>query len=104
MHLVKRIEIVADSVELAKIIQGLEDGGVSSYTVIRNVASKGLRGNVFDDSAVTMLDNTFVIAFCAPENIKPVIERIRPVLNKFGGSCWISEVTEVSSMKCVSSL
>lgn len=104
MHIVKRIEIVADSVELAKIIEGLEQSGVSSYTVIRNVASKGLRGNVFDDSAVTMLDNTFVIAFCSPENIKPVMEKVRPILNKFGGSCWISDVMEVSSVKCVSSL
>jgi nitrogen regulatory protein PII len=104
MHLVKRIEIVADSVELAKIIDSLEQGGASSYTVIRNVASKGVRGSVFDDSAVTMLDNTFVIAFCPPDNTKAIIEKIRPILNKFGGSCWISDVMEIRSMRCVSSL
>jgi nitrogen regulatory protein PII len=104
MHIVKRIEIVADSVELAKIIDGLERGGASSYTVIRNVASKGVLGSVFDDSAVTMLDNTFVIAFCPPENAKAIMEKIRPILNKYGGSCWISEVMEVKSVKCVSSL
>lgn len=102
MHEVKRIEIVSDSVELGKILDGLEQGGVSSYTVIRNVVGKGVRGNVFDDSAVTMLDNTYVIAFCAPEVVKPVVEKVRPILNKFGGSCWISDAMEIRSVRCVS--
>ena len=104
MHLVKKIEIFSDSVELGKIIGGLEKAGVSSYTVIRNVAGKGVRGTVFDDSAVTMLDNAYVIAFCTPETVKPAVEIIRPILNKFGGSCFISEVMEIRSMKCISSL
>jgi nitrogen regulatory protein PII len=104
MHPVKRIEIVADSVELGKLIEALEKGGISSYTVIHNVSSKGIRGTAFDDSAVTMLDNVYLIAFCAPDKIKPVAEAIRPILNKFGGSCWISEVMEIRSVKCVASL
>jgi nitrogen regulatory protein PII len=104
MHLVKKIEIVSDSVELSKIIEGLEKVGVSSYTVIHNVASKGIRGTVFDDSAVTMLDNVYVMAFCSPDQVKPVVETIRPILNKFGGCCWISDVMEIRSVRCVASL
>ncbi len=104
MHPVKRIEILSDSVELAKILAGLEQVGVSSYTVIRNVVGRGVQGTVFDDSAVTMLDNAFVIAFCFPDQVKPVIEIIRPILNKFGGSCWISDATEIRSVRCVSSM
>ena len=104
MHSVKRIEIIADSVELAKLISGLDEVGVSSYNVIHNVASKGLRGTAFDNSAVTMLDNAYIIAFCPPENLKSVIEVIRPILNKFGGSCWISDVTEISSVKCIATI
>jgi nitrogen regulatory protein PII len=104
MHPVKRIEIVSDSVELGKILDGLEESGASSYTVIRNVVGKGIRGTVFDDSAVTMLDNAYIIAFCPPDNVKAVLEKIRPILNKFGGSCWISDVMEIRSMRCVTSL
>jgi nitrogen regulatory protein PII len=103
MHPVKRIEIVADSVELGKLLERLDRSGVSSYTVIRNVAGKGIRGTVFDDSAVTMLDNTYIIAFCPPDQVTPVVEAIQPILNKFGGSCWISEVMEIRSVKCVAS-
>lgn len=103
MHLAKRIEIVSDSVELGRILRGLDKVGVSTYTIIRNVAGKGITGR-FDDSAVTNLDNVYVIAFCLPDQVKPVMEVLRPILNKFGGSCWISDVMEVRSVKCVASM
>jgi nitrogen regulatory protein PII len=103
MHLVKRIEIIANSVELGKILDGLKKGGVSGHIVIRNVAGQGLRGGS-EDLDMTMLDNVYVIAFCPPEKIKPAVEVIRPILNKFGGSCYISDATEIRSTRCVASL
>lgn len=103
MHAVKRIEIIANSVELAKILEGLDKAGVHGHAVIRNVVGKALReGN--EDLDMTMLDNVYIIAFCMPELIKTVIEHIRPLLNKFGGTCYISDVMEISSVKCVASL
>lgn len=103
MHLVKRIEVIANSVELGKILDGLKQGGVSGHIVIRNVAGQGLRGGS-EDLEMTMLDNIYVIAFCAPEKIKPAMEAIRPILNKFGGSCYISDAMEIRSTRCVASL
>ncbi len=103
MHLVKRIEIIANSVELGKILDGLKKGGVSGHIVIRNVAGQGLRGGS-EDLDMTMLDNVYVIAFCPPEKIKSAVEIIRPILNKFGGSCYISDATEIRSTRCVASL
>jgi len=100
MHTVKRIEIIANSIELGKILDGLDKAGVHSHAVIRNVAGKGLR----EDLDMTMLDNVYIIAFCMPELIKPVVEHIRPLLNKFGGACYISEAMEIRSVRCVASL
>jgi len=100
MHTVKRIEIIANSFELGKILDGLDKAGVHSHAVIRNVAGKGLR----EDLDMTMLDNVYIIAFCMPELIKPVVENIRPLLNKFGGACYISEAMEIRSVRCVASL
>lgn len=103
MHLVKKIEVIANAFELGKILDGLDKSGVHGHVVIRNVAGKGLRG-AEEDLDMTMLDNVYIIAFCMPEQIKPVVENIRPLLNKFGGSCYISDVMEIRSMKCVASL
>jgi nitrogen regulatory protein PII len=103
MHLVKRIEIIASSVELGKILDKLNKSGVHGHAVIRNVAGKGL-GDEGEDLELTMLDNVYIIAFCMPDQIKTVVENVRPLLNKFGGTCYISDVMEVRSIRCVASL
>jgi len=103
MHPVKRIEIIVNSVELGKIIDGLKQASVPGYIVIRNVAGQGLRGGS-EDLDMTMLDNVYVIAFCPPEILKPAVETIRPILNKFGGTCYISDAIEIRSLRCVASI
>lgn len=100
MHLVKKIEIIANSFELGKILDSLDKSGVHSHTVIRNVAGKGLR----EDLDLTMLDNVYIIAFCMPEHVKAVVENVQPLLNRFGGTCYISDVMEIRSVRCVASL
>ncbi|MBE9188490.1 P-II family nitrogen regulator [Microcoleus sp. LEGE 07076] len=100
METVKRIEIIANSVELPKILDGLEKAGVPGYSVIRGVAGKSTKGRS-RDLAMTMLDNIYVLAFCEPDQISAVAENIRPVLNKFGGSCFISDAVELLTTKCV---
>lgn len=103
MESVKRIEIVVNYVELAKILEALDKAGVPGHTIIRNVAGKGRRGRVSDDSAMTMLDNVYVIAFFPPEKMTSVANYIRPILNKLGGTCFISDAVELLTTRCVGS-
>lgn len=103
MHIVKKIEIIANSFELAKILDALDKSGVHGHAVIRNVSGKGLREGV-EDLDMTMLDNVYIIAFCTPDLLKTVVEAVRPLLNKFGGTCYISDVMEIRSVKCIASL
>ena len=103
MESVKRIEIVVNYVELAKILEALEKAGVPGHTVIRNVAGKIRRGSFSDDSAMTMLDNVYVIAFFPPEQMSTVANYIRPILNKLGGTCLISDAMELLTTRCVGS-
>jgi nitrogen regulatory protein PII len=101
MHPVKKIEIIANSFELGKILEALDKSGVHGHAVIRNVAGKGLRGNT-EDLDYTMLDNVYIIAFCDPDLLKQLVENIRPLLNKFGGTCYVTDAMEIRSLKCVS--
>jgi nitrogen regulatory protein PII len=103
MHPIKRIEIVANSFELGKILDGLKQAGVSGHLIIRNVAGQGLRGGS-EDLDLTMLDNVYVVAFCPPETLKSAVEMIRPILNKFGGTCYISDAMEIRSVRCIASM
>lgn len=104
MNMVKKIEIIANSVEIPKILDSLEHSGVHGHAVIRNISAKGLRGETNEDLDMMMDDNAYIMAFCMPDQIKSVAENIRPVLNKFGGTCYISDVMEIRSVKCVASL
>ncbi|GAB4200765.1 MAG: hypothetical protein Fur006_52570 [Coleofasciculaceae cyanobacterium] len=103
MHLVKRIEIIANSFELGKILDGLKQAEITGHIVIRNVAGQGLSGSS-EDLDFTRLDNIYILAFCSPDKIKPAVEIIRPILNKFGGTCYISDTMEIRSTQCVASL
>ena len=103
MHPTKRIEIIANSLELDKIIDGLARAGVPGYTVIRNVVGKGDRRTASDDLEMTMLSNIYVIAFCSEEFVKSVEKEIVPILNRFGGVCYVSEAVEIRQVKCVTS-
>jgi nitrogen regulatory protein PII len=104
MQMVKKIEIIANSVEIPKILDSLEHSGVHGHAVIRNISAKGLRGETNEDLDMMMDDNAYIMAFCLPDQVKPVAENIRPILNKFGGTCYISDVMEIHSVKCVASL
>jgi nitrogen regulatory protein PII len=101
MELVKRIEIFANYVEVGKILEALEKAGVPGHTVIKNVAGKGRGGTDSDDLAMTLLDNIYIIAFFPPEKLPLVEVQIRKTLNKFGGSCFISDAMELKTTKCV---
>lgn len=105
MHIVKKIEIIANGRELPKILEGLDHSGVHGHAVMRNVEGKGLRGDENEDLDMTMLgDNVYILAFCMPDQLKSVVETIRPILNKFGGTCYVSDVMEIRSVRCVASL
>ena len=105
MHSVKRIEIISDEVEMHKVLDSLDNIGVPDYTVIRNVLSKTSRGNASDDLAMTGLGgNVYVIFYCKQEKVKDVVAEIRPILNKFGGACHISDAMEIRSVRCIASM
>jgi len=100
MYTVKRIEVIASTVELSRIIEALEKAGVTAHTVIPHVLGKGSSGHSADD----LESNVYVLAFCVPDLAKPAIEAIRLVLNKFGGTCYVSDAVEIRSVRCVASL
>ena len=91
MKPVKKIEIVTDSLELRKILQLLEEAGVSGYTVIREVTGKGERGVRAGDELTDVFKNSYVMTACPEDQVSQVVEVIRPILKRFGGVCLVSD-------------
>ena len=106
MHSVSRIEMIVTSQEVEKITHVLDKVGVPGYTLINDVTGKGNLGMVSDDINLgsSKLNNVFIICYCPQEQVKPIVEKIKPILNKYGGVCYLSEAMEISSVHCVSSI
>ncbi|NJN48494.1 MAG: P-II family nitrogen regulator [Alkalinema sp. RL_2_19] len=103
MHTVTRMEIMSDAVELSKLTAVLNTGDRVTYSILRNVSSHGVRGESVQDSFISS-ENIYIIAFCPPEQVKPLLAEIRPILNKFGGACFVSDAMEVKSMRCITAI
>ncbi len=103
MSPVSRIEFIVASLEVEKIINVLEGVGVPGYTLIKNVTGKSDLGTVSDDVDLggSELSNVFIICYCPQEKVKPIVEKIKPILNKYGGVCYLSDAMEIRSVHCV---
>jgi nitrogen regulatory protein PII len=91
MEIVKKVEIVTISLEMSKVLEVLEEVGITGYTVIRDVVGKGERGLTANDLEKDVLSNRYVMTVCTAEQEELLVEAIRPILKKFGGVCIVSD-------------
>ncbi|MGL4883127.1 MAG: P-II family nitrogen regulator [Waterburya sp.] len=105
MHPVSRLEIIVSSKEIEKITSILETVNVPGYSIIRDVIGKSNSETVSDDVNLgsSKLNNVFIICYCSQEQVKPIVEKVKPILNKYGGVCYLFEAMEISSVRCVAS-
>jgi nitrogen regulatory protein PII len=88
----QKIEIVANSLELDRILRALDRVGVKGYTVIRNVIGRGTRGTASDDIDMSMLSNVYIVVVCSAAEGEAIATAVKPILQKYGGVCFASEV------------
>lgn len=98
MNPVKRIEIIANAMELHKIQDCLERVQVPCYSIIRNVVGRTNQGLASDDFnfANSTLSNIYIIAFCPPERLDEILAAIQPVLLHYGGMWFVSDAVGIS--------
>jgi nitrogen regulatory protein PII len=88
----KRVEIVVGALELSEVSGVLDQAGVPGYTVLRDVTGKGDRGDRTGDDALTgELKNGYIFCACTEAQARAVAEAVRPVLQRVGGVCLITD-------------
>lgn len=91
MKPVKRVEIITGPIEFRSLVDELEAVGVTGYAVIRDVLGKGDRKVNSWDSLSSEVENLLVVTTVPEDRLPSLVETIRPVLMKFGGSCLVSD-------------
>lgn len=91
MVVVKRIEIVADATQLEPLLDRLRACGAPGWTVLKNVAGSGDRGERDADQPTDVLGNVMILVACDTTLAMTIVERVRPILSRFGGMCLVSD-------------
>ena len=91
MQIVKRIEIITGPHQFPQVLAALEASGMTGYAVVRNVLGKGDKKVASFDVITGEIENIMVITTIDEENLRDLVETLRPILKRFGGSCLVSD-------------
>lgn len=95
MKVVKRVEIITGQAECPLVIAAMEESGVTGYAVVRDVLGKGDKKVDSWDALSNEVVNLLLITTIAEEQLKTLVEAIRPILKRYGGSCLVSDAAWV---------
>ena len=88
---IKKIEIITDYLYQKRLVEHIDKTGVSGYTILKDVAGKGLRGNKDGHGISGGFKNCYIMICCTEDEAKKVVEAVRPIITKFGGVCIVSD-------------
>ena len=89
----KKVEVVTDSLELRRTLRTLEETtGITGYTVIKDTLGMGEVGARLDDELTDVFKNSYAMFLCSEEQVNEIIDAMKPLLDRFGGVCLVSDV------------
>lgn len=91
MKPVKRIEIVIDALHAPAVVEVLGRHGLTGWTLLRVEAGAGDRGERRDDELSGASGNSLLITTCTPEALEALTGDLRPLLQRVGGVCLVSD-------------
>ena len=91
MKEIKRIEIVIDAAHTPELVRTIKSAGATGYTLIRDVQGSGDRGDRAGDELSNVYRNCYIIIAADLENTQTLIEAARPLLERYGGMCLVSD-------------
>ena len=87
---VKRIEMVLHQDIVKEVAQKLDVLGASGYTMIPDVLGRGERG-LRANIGLGVFQYHYLLLACEDAAVEPIIEMVRPYLERFGGMGLVSD-------------
>jgi nitrogen regulatory protein PII len=91
MEKVNRVEIIIDALEVNEVLPVLDAAGVTDYTVVPHATGKNRHGLQSGDDISGVFTSSYILFACTDEDLKKVVDAVRPVLAEYGGQCLITE-------------
>jgi len=87
----KRPEFVIEAAHTPGLLKALRQAGAPGWTIVRDVQGMGRRGERMGDELTDVYRNCYVLVACDPDVAETLIEAVRPVLDRHGGLCLVSD-------------
>ncbi len=91
MQAVKRIEVVVEAAKESAVEKLIKKAGIDGYTLFRNVAGRGHRGERDTDGLTTVFRNVYFIIAADPDATERFVQSVQPLLEEVGGMCLVSD-------------
>jgi nitrogen regulatory protein PII len=91
MQEVRRVEIIIGTLQVEEVSRVLTAHHVEGWTILPSIAGQGHRGKRSGDEVSRAFENVCFITTCEPERVGDLVDALRPILQRFGGLCLISE-------------
>jgi nitrogen regulatory protein PII len=101
MKTVKKLELILETVYLHKIISLLKAHDINGYSIINELSGMGSHGYHDAQDITNVMTNSYIICILDNDDYEELVEKIRSLLNDFGGICWISCVDRIVVRKRV---
>ncbi len=92
---VKKVEIIANCMDVRTVIKEMEQVGINGYSVIRGVSGRGKHGKTHEESHIDSMTSCYIMAACPEAQAEALIVAVTPLLKRFGGICLVSDAQEV---------
>jgi nitrogen regulatory protein PII len=94
-HTRKKVELIVERQLLDAILAVLEELAAPGYTVVPTVAGDGHAGRWHQGAPSQPLQMVQVICITAAERVDPLLERVMPLLDRYAGIVYLSDVEVV---------
>lgn len=97
MHVKRKLEVIIEAPASRLVLDILDRGGATGYTVLSPVAGRGSGGS-WDISPVTdARQQVMIIATVAPDRVEALVDEVAAVLAHYHGVIFVSTVEVVRS-------
>jgi PII-like signaling protein len=90
------LEIVIDAPYSPRVTHLLERHGMEGWTLLRGASGSGERGERLGDEITGISNNHLILSTCPPAKLDSLLADLRPVLQRFGGMCLVSDANWLS--------
>ncbi len=90
--MMKKLEIILESVKLNPALRILKECEISGYTLIHGVAGTGKHGRQQGFELTDVTTNVMIIVVEEPEKIYKAAEKLKTMLKNYSGMVLISDV------------